>query len=243
VLSKSQLRITIAVMAVLLLGITGAGRVAFGSIGTFATFSTGSGTAFNFFNNGASGGDLQTGGTDGSASAIPVTFQFLVPNSSSFGTGTINALLTVTSTTTNGSGASGFGLSVQPMTTTTFTFTSGANTLLTVTSNVSTLYGVSGGRTATLADTSGAGNTITYTSPDLALSSTNNSYAVSLVGLSSQLGLGSNGVLNGFHSSGSGSFSSAPVPEASTLISFGLLVLCGGLLLVRNKKNFSKKEA
>jgi hypothetical protein len=240
VLSKLQLRFTIAVMAVLLFGVTGASRVAFGSIGTFATFSTGSGTAFNFFNNGTSG-DLQTGGTDGSATAIPVTFQFLVPNSSGFGTSTINALLTVSSSTSGG-GATGFGLAVQPMQTTTFTFTSGSSTLLTVTSNVSTLYGIAGGRTATLADTSGAGNTITYTSPDLTLSPSNNNYAVSLVGLSSQLGL-SGGVVNSFHSSGSGSFSSAPVPEASTLISFGLLVLCGGLVLVRNKKHFSKKEA
>jgi len=239
VLSKLQLKFTIAMMAVLLFAVTGASRVALGSVGTFATFSTGSATAFQFFNSGIS--DLQTGGTQGTPSAIPVSFQFLIANTSGFGTTTISALLTMSSTT-SGSGVQGLGLTVQPMSTTTFTFTSGTETLLTVTSTQATAYGLTGGRTATLADSSGAGNTITYSSSYLNLSPNNNNYSVSLVGLSSQLGLTS-GIMSGFHSSGSGSFSSAPVPEASTLISFGLLVFCGGLLLVRQKRQVSKRDA
>jgi hypothetical protein len=123
------------------------------------------------------------------------------------------------------------------MGTTTFTFTDGnGNTLLTVTSSSSTVYGLQGGSTASLADTSGNGDTITYSSNYMTFGNGKDNYSTALSGLTNPLNLGGSGLLNNFHASGAGTFSASPVPEVGTLVSFALLTLCGGLVLIRQRK-------
>ncbi|HEX5324220.1 MAG TPA: hypothetical protein VFW40_10565, partial [Capsulimonadaceae bacterium] len=88
----------------------------------------------------------------------------------------------------------------------------------------------------------GQGNIITYTSPFLNFgNSGTNSYSVSLSGLSSKLGI-SNGLLSGFHSGGTGSFSTSPVPEVSTFASFGLLIAVGALLMIRQRRRSANES-
>jgi len=241
-MSKLQMPMIVAAIAMAMVSLTGSSRVARADTsGTFATFSAASGSSFDFMN----GTGSFESGTGSLATAGPITFQFLTANSSGFGTTPFSALVTVTSSA-SGAGSSG-ALTDQGMGTTTFTFTTtggSPTTLLTVTSTNASIYGLTGGRTATLADSSLGSNIISYSSPFLTFGATGkNSYALSLVGLSSQLGLGGNSLLSGFHSSGTGAFSAAPVPEASTLISFGLLILGGGIFLMRQRKQTVRNDA
>lgn len=240
--TKLQLCLPTAVIALCLLAAGGTlhAASASGVTGTFASFSTSSGSLFDFFKNDGAG--ILDSGTTGSATAIPVTFQFLGANT--YGaSGPIDAFLTFSSATSGGA-SSGLGLIAQPMGLTTFIFKdSDGNTLLTVTSSSSTIFGKLGGSNGTLADTSGSGNTITYSSSYLSFGKGQDSYSTTLSGLTSPLSMGGGGFLTGFHAGGAGSFSASPVPEAGTLASFALLTSCGFLVLIRQRRRSSARHS
>lgn len=234
---------TVAIAAVMLIT-AGTSRVASatGVTGTFASFSTQSGGFFDFFKSSGTGTLDSAVNNTNVETAIPVSFDFTGTNTYGV-SGPIDAYLTFSSTTSGGA-ASGLGLVAQPMGLTTYTFTdTNGNTLLTVTSSSSTIFGLQGGRNATLADTSGSGDTITYTSNYLTFGKGQDSYSTTLSGLTNPLGVGTGGLLNPFHASGAGSFSASPVPEAGTLVSFALLSLCGGLVLIRQRKRSAARRS
>lgn len=240
-LSKLQLPfIAVAISACLFIwaGAYHAASATGGVSGTFASFSTQTSGSLDYFTSGGSG--------TLASSDIPVTFQFLnASNTSGYGTNTINAFLTVSSSTNGNAGSGGTPtIDSQPLGTTTFTFTTtGGQLLLKVTSSSANIYGLQGQSNATLADSSGAGNIVTYSSPYLNFGTGGqNSYGVTLSGLSSQLGV-SGGLLNGFHAGGSGTFSASPVPEAGTLASFALLIGCGTFFLVRRRKHAAARQS
>jgi hypothetical protein len=229
------------------LAIGGAKIPAFANGGTFATFSDSSSSAYQFFNKTGTFDSISSPGTPG---PTPVNFEFLVHTSFGAAGTNIAATLTMVGSTTSGVVNSGTLLN-QPIDNLTYLFkTVGPNpvTLLTVTVTNASLYGTKGGSTAGLGATAGISNgngvaSVTYASSFLNFTGTGrNNAAMNFTGIPN-FSAGSNGFLNSFKASGGGSFAGAhaggtgPVPEAGTVVSFGVLMGLGALFLFRRNKH------
>jgi len=200
---------------------------------TFAQFfQAKSGAPFTFTNVGGSSpfGIFKT-------TTIPVTFEFL--KSTSYGAaGTpISATLQFLAVT-NGS-ATGSSLLDQPMGQVSMLFDTPGKSpvnLLTVTSNSASLTGFAGGNTGNLSADSSLGNQVIYSSQVLTgLGSKGGNYDLGFSSLQPSFMEASDGILESFKASGTGTFA-APVPEASTMVSFGILLLGGVLMVVARRK-------
>jgi len=208
--------------------------------GTFAQFfQTTSSQPFVFTNISAGvGGLLKT-------NPVAVTFTFLKPTSFGAAGTPINATLTLIGGT-SGSAVSGGGITDQGMGLVSMIFqTTGAHpvNLLTVTSTSSSLFGITGGNTGALTSDTKAGATIIYSSSVLALKSGGNKdFTLGFSSLQPTFMKAGDGILQSFKASGTGTFA-APVPEASTMVSFGVLMLGGGLLVFARRKRTADKVA
>lgn len=203
--------------------------------GTFAQFfQSSSNQPFTFTNVNLGANSLGVFATK----PINVTFEFLKPTSFGAAGTPISATLQFLAIT-SGPTASGFGFTNQPMGQVSLLFQStGANpvNLLTVTASSASLFGVTGGNTGALSSDTKTGATIVYSSSVLSLpTSGSKDFTLGFTSLQPSFMTASDGILQSFKASGTGSFA-APVPEASTMVSFGVLVLGGGLLVFARRK-------
>jgi hypothetical protein len=216
--------------------------------GTFAQFfQSTANQAFKFTNVGG-------GSPFGSFAtvAVPVTFEFLKPTSFGAAGTPISATLQFLAIT-NGPATTVNGITTESFGQVSMVFTTGSGkslvNLLTVTSSVNptsagTIAGQKGGSAAALFGSTASGQNVTFSSSVL----TNlegmktGDYSLSFSSLQPAFLTAADGILQSFKASGTGTFG-APVPEASTMISFGVLVLGGGLLIFARRKRTSGSVA
>jgi len=244
-LTRLPLLIAAAAMAV---AIGGAKVPAYAGSGTFAEYDQSStGNAYQFFNKTGAFDSISSANTPG---PTPVNFEFLVHTSFGPANTQIAATLTMVGTTTSGITNVGTTLN-QPIDSLSYLFkTVGPNpvTLLTVTIENTTLSGQRGGSAASLYANQGISNgtgvtSITYASTFVNFTGTGkNNASMNFTGLGN-FSSGSNGFLNNFKAGGGGSFAAShaggtgPVPEAGTVVSFGLLLGMGALFLFKRNRD------
>jgi hypothetical protein len=232
-MNKLTLRLaTIGGAAVVMMGISAAPVKA----SVFADWSqTTPGTPFQFLN--AGGGSSLTL----SANPIDVNFQYLVPNSYGAVGQPIAAQLTFSSLATSPAQTTlGGAALVQPLNDVEETFTANGKDLLTVTADKATLWGFTGGKTAGLSSDTGLGSKISYTSDFLSLSGKSDSQISTSFISSKSLGL-SGDHLGSNTFAGTGSFSAAPVPEVSTMVSFAAIMVFMAALGLRRTARYGTK--
>jgi len=202
--------------------------------GTFAQFfQSTANNAFHFTN---ATGTFET-------ATIPVTFEFLVPTTYGAAGTPISATLQFIATTSGPASTFGgltsesFG-SVKAV----FTGTGGVNLLTMSASGL--IAGQAGGNAAALFGSTKGGDTVSYTSAVLTGLDTTKSgnYSLSFSSVAPALSIAGDGILQSFKASGTGTFGS-PVPEASTMISFGVLVLGGAILVFARRKRTAGSAA
>lgn len=236
-----MLRVSMAlagVAATLLAGLASTPARAGG--GTFAQFfQSTSNQAFKFTNVSAGSGSFGVFATN----PVAVTFEFLKPTSFGPAGTPISATLQFLAITAGSASTSG-SLTDQPIGQVSMLFTStGANpvNLLTVTASGADLFGLSGGNTGAMTSDTKAGDSIVFSSSVLSLASGGNKdFSLAFSSLQPSFLKASDGILQSFKASGTGTFG-APVPEASTMVSFGILVLGGGLLVFARKRTVSSR--
>jgi len=216
---------------------------------TFAQFDQASkGDSFQFFN---SSGSFDTVSSPGVPGPAPVNFDFLVHTSFGAAGTPIAATLTMTGTTSSGIINDGTNLD-QPIDSLSLLFkTVGPNpvTLLTVNIENVTLVGAKGSNVAASINANpGVSNgtgvaSVTYASSYVNFSgSDKNSAGLTFSGITNY-SAGTNGFLNNFRGAGAGTFAAShaggtgPVPEAGTVVSFGVLLGLGALFLIRRNKD------
>jgi hypothetical protein len=204
--------------------------------GTFAQFfQSTANNAFHFTN---ATGTFET-------AAIPVTFEFLVPTTYGAAGTPISATLQFLATT-NGPAMTSNGITTESFGQVSMVFTTGSGAgkvnLLTVTSSINpssagSLAGQAGGNAAALFGSTKGGQFITFSSSVVSSldNAKNGDYSLSFSSLQPAFLTASDGILQSFKASGTGTFG-APVPEASTMISFGVLLLGGALLVFARRK-------
>ena len=205
---------------------------------TFAQFIQGAtGNPFVFTNSGSN--------STFNAGPTGVTFTYLEPNSYGATNTTINATMTMTSVVSgaavNDGGIVTQGLNNIDVTFTALTPVNGKSNLLSLNLANGTLAGINGGNTAVLSGSTSAGNTVAYSSDFLSFGSQNNYSFPFTVKFSTPYQIGENGYLNSFRASGTGTFdtstTTAAVPETSSLLTVGLMVLGTGLLCVARRRS------
>jgi len=232
-----------AFAALLTCALTGPVRAG-GSGGTFAQFfQSTANNAFHFTNTG-------TAGTFATV-AVPVTFEFLKPTTYGAAGTPISATLQFLATTSGPASTAG-GITDESFKTVTAIFTTGSGAgkvdLLTMTAGTGgtagTIAGQAGGNAAGLFGSTKGGDTVSFTSSVLTNLSSykNDDYSFSFSSLQPAFLTAGDGILQSFKASGTGTFG-APVPEASTMISFGVLVLGGALLIFARRKRTSGSAA
>jgi hypothetical protein len=206
--------------------------------GTFAQFfQSTANNAFHFTN---ATGTFQT-------AVIPVTFEFLVPTSYGAAGTPISATLQFLATT-NGPATTTNGITTESFGSVTAVFkgTGGVN-LLTMTvsgtdgnNSAGSIAGQTGGNASALFGSTKAGQNVMFTSAvDASLNGVRSGdYSLSFSSLQPAFLTATDGVLQSFKASGTGTFG-APVPEASTMISFGVLLLGGSVLVFARRKKAS----
>lgn len=209
--------------------------------GTFAEFfQSTANQAFKFTNVGGSSpfGNFAT-------VAVPVTFEFLKgPDAGTPISATLQFLAI-----TNGPATTVNGITTESFGQVSMVFKSGTTNLLTVTSSVGptsagTIAGQKGGSAAALFGSTAGGQDVTFSSSVLTglQGVKSGDYSLSFSSLQPAFLTAADGVLNSFKASGTGTFG-APVPEASTMISFGVLMLGGGLLVFARRKRTAGSAA
>jgi hypothetical protein len=211
--------------------------------GTFAQFfQSTANNAFHFTNSGSSGTFI--------TNSAPVTFEFLKPTSFGAAGTPISATLTFIATT-NGSASTSGGNISESFSTVTAVFTSktGGVNLLTLTATVPAggtsagdITGQAGGNAAALFGSSKGGDGVSFTSAVLGGLGNKGDYSLSFSSLQPAFMTAGDGILESFKASGTGTFGS-PVPEASTMISFGVLVLGGAILVFARRRRTVGSEA
>jgi hypothetical protein len=187
---------------------------------------------------GSQGGSIYTiaNGTSNTPGSVNVKFSFLQSYFTSNNLAqNITAVFTLSGTTVGDPANNSGGFLTQNIDTLTFSFKStapitvgtttyaaGSNLLSGTVVNNSTLAGTSGGFSAALTNSTGAGNTVTYTSDFLDFSNTvNRSFSLSLDALLAGVGsppvnqgfnAGSHQSVSSFRASATGGFSSDPAP-------------------------------
>jgi len=209
-----------------------------GVSGTFAQFfQSTANNAFHFTN---VGGVSPTGTFE--TNAVPVTFEFLKATTYGAAGTPISATLSFLATT-NGPASTSGGITSESFSSVTAIFTSktGGVNLLTLSASVpgsgtsaGAISGEAGGNAAGLFGSTKGGNDVSFSSSVLS-GLGGGSYALSFSSLQPAFLTASDGILESFKASGTGTFG-APVPEASTMISFGVLVLGGALLVFARRK-------
>jgi LPXTG-motif cell wall-anchored protein len=155
--------------------------------------------------------------------------------------------------TTNGPASTSGGITTESFSQVSMVFSTGTGAskvnLLTVTSSINpssagTLAGQAGGNAAALFGSGKGGQFITFSSA--VMSSVdgvkNGDYSLAFSSLQPAFLTASDGILQSFKAAGSGTFG-APVPEASTMISFGVLLLGGAILVFARRKQNSGSAA
>lgn len=206
---------------------------------TFATFLVSEpGNTFSFTNSGP-GSTFQTLDpvTNNTAVAIPVVFQYNVPNTySGVPNVNINGTLVVTAQVSAPIASFG-GFLFQEMDTVTMTFladtpVNGDNVLLKVVRSAGTIYGRNGGTTASFTGDTNAGYSVNFESDFLGFTTTTQrAFALSFTNASPSLASFA-GYLRSFTAAGNGTFDAENIPEPASL---GLLGL-GALALIRRRK-------
>jgi len=234
-----------AVAALLSCAVSGP-AMAGGGGGTFAEFfQSTANNAFHFTNVGGSTpfGAFQT-------VAVPVTFEFLKPTSYGAAGTPISATLQFLATT-NGPASTAGGITSESFGQVSMVFTTGTGAskvnLLTVTSTINptsggNISGQTGGNAATLFGSTKGGQFITFSSSVLSGLGSKGDYSLSFSSLQPAFLTASDGILESFKASGTGTFGS-PVPESSTMISFGILVLGGAILIFARRRRTSDSLA
>jgi len=236
------LRVTLmwaaALVALLSLALSGPAMAGGGTFAQF--FQSTANNAFHFTNVGGSSpfGVFQT-------VAVPVTFEFLKPTTYGPAGTPISATLQFLAIT-NGPAMTSNGITTESFSQVSMVFTTGTGAgkvnLLTVTSTINpssagSLAGQAGGNAAALFGSTKGGQFITFSSSVLSSLDNvkNGDYSLSFSSLQPAFLTASDGILQSFKASGTGTFG-APVPEASTMISFGVLLLGGALLVFARRK-------
>jgi hypothetical protein len=209
--------------------------------GTFAQFfQSTANNAFHFTNVGGPGpfGVFQT-------VAVPVTFEFLQPTIYGAAGTPISATLQFLAMT-NGPAMTSGGITNESFGQVSMVFTKGTGAgevnLLTVTSTINpssagTISGQAGGSAATMFGSTKGGQFISFSSSVLPSLDglSKGDYSLSFSSLQPAFLTASDGILQSFKASGSGTFG-APVPEAGTMVSFGVLLLGGAVLVFARRK-------
>jgi hypothetical protein len=225
-----------AAAAALLSCAVSAPALAGGGGSTFAQFyQSTANNAFHFTNSGSAGTFV--------TNSAPVTFEFLKPTTFGAAGTPISATLTFLATT-NGPASTSGGITSESFSTVTavFTSTTGKVNLLTLTATVpgggssaGTIAGQAGGNAAGLFGSTKGGDAVSFTSSVLSGLGSKGDYSLSFSSLQPAFLTAGDGILESFKASGTGTFGS-PVPEASTMISFGVLVLGGAILIFARRK-------
>jgi hypothetical protein len=226
-MSRVPLLMAAAAAAVLSCAVTGP---VFAGGGTFAQFfQSTANNAFHFTNSGSSGTFI--------TNAVPVTFEFLKPTSYGAAGTPISATLTFVATT-NGPASTSGGTTTESFGSVSAIFSTGSGAskvnLLTLTAT-GDIAGTAGGNAAALFGSSKSGDTVSFTSGVLSGLGDKGDYSLSFSSLQPAFLTASDGILESFKASGTGTFG-APVPEASTMISFGVLLLGGAILIFARRK-------
>jgi len=189
---------------------------------TFANVLTG-GSALKFTNNGAS----STFGTT-SGVAIPVTFRYFFANGTGLTNVDIPATMTLTGLVTGGAGGFSQKIDQLNMAITSNALFGGQNNLLSMSLSSGTL-GKNSLSTASLSGTQGGGglDTVTYTSSFLNFSAVvQTDFSFTMTAIAPLLSaLSGNGYMNTWTGTGTGNFSSDPVPASTSAPEPGTLTL------------------
>ena len=217
-------------------------------------FQKSQGNQFSFVNNGNASTFFS--GTGPSASAIPVTFTYLVSNGYGGISTPIAANLLLSASVSGPAGsATIFGSTFfsQPLTNINLSFTAitpilGKTNLLSIVSNptptTGAITGIRGGGTANENSDTLTANTVTFTSDFLDFSQTvDRNSALSFTSVTPTLFMNANGFLNSFTASGTGTFASGgspirinAVPEPGVTALLGGLGVVGTVFGVRRRK-------
>jgi hypothetical protein len=228
---RVPLMVAAAFAALLSCAISGPARAGGGTFAQF--FQSTANNAFHFTN---ATGTLQT-------AAIPVTFEFLTPTTYGPAGTPISATLQFLATTSGPASTSG-GITNESFGSITATFTgAGGVNLLSMTSS-GLISGQTGGNAAALFGSTKGGDIVSFSSSVLTglSSEKNGDFSLAFSSLQPAFLTALDGTLQTFKASGTGTFG-APVPEASTMISFGVLVLGGAILVFARRKRTSGSVA
>jgi len=221
---------------------------------TFASYNDTQTQKWSFTNSGS--------GATVAATVIPMSFTYGTANSYNVAGTPILGTLTVTGVLDNDNQFVTHGgpphftpiisdstyLSSLTMTFTASTAKHGLSNLLTVTATNPDLTGMDGKRTASvLGSENTVGETVNFSSNFLDFTGTSDrTLSLSLTSLSVGLGKNGDGFLNSFLASGAGNFSTTPAPtptpEASSVVSFGALLMLGAIALI-GRRRFGSRTA
>jgi LPXTG-motif cell wall-anchored protein len=111
-------------------------------------------------------------------------------------------------------------------------------------SSAGDITGIAGGNSAALFGSTKGGEEVSFTSSVLSGlgSLKGGDYSLAFSSLQPAFLTASDGVLQSFKAAGSGTFG-APVPEASTMISFGVLLLGGAVLIFARRRRAADSAA